>query len=149
MKNKLDQRPEFRDQFFFCWSCGIGHDEQQLYRRWTQIDYFRHLECNHIIRGAGRSHDRRNLSMLCRLCHDLYHRAMIKHKGLYLPHLSLPNLLWLKAHHDVLDRTFLQTLQPRKLPRKRRPDDFFVDQYRRKFRCGYPQRVRLSDSRGT
>lgn len=102
----------------FCWACGhsgMGWSTAQ------GIDYPRNLERAHIIGGAGRKHDRRNLALLCKLCHDLSHGMFIRKRlnsdRELLPHLRRDHLLWLKVRFDGrVDRKYLREIAGKRMP---------------------------------
>ena len=121
--------------FGYCWACGIDPFEPRKPIDRT-LDYPRSLETHHICGGSGRSHDRRNLARLCKLCHDVLHGAVVQ---LAPASLKLHHVLWLKHRHDgPLDRRFLNTLRSRALPPMRTPPRWFTDQYETRRRRKYP-----------
>jgi hypothetical protein len=101
----------FTFEYPFCWACGIPDAPQWVEAIHIRIDYPRHMERAHIIGGSGRVHDRRNLAMLCKLCHDLSHGATIRVGSKVLPNLRLDHLLWLQMRFEQrVDRPFLREL---------------------------------------
>lgn len=46
-------------------SCAVCH--------WPESDMRRRMEIHHLVGGAGRKHDRRNLLTLCNACHTVLH----------------------------------------------------------------------------
>ena len=108
---------QFASTFDFCWACG---------RLWVFG-----LENAHIIGGSGRTHDRRNITRLCGVCHKLAHGHTIRDQdGSKLPLLKLPHLLWLKARLDPewYDVRYLKSLRIKRrepLRQHRVPHIFF------------------------
>jgi len=96
---------QFNRTFVFCWACGWCGQ----YRSWM----LNRLVNAHIIGASGRRADRRDISRLCDGCHLLNHNNRIVLGGQVLPSLSLPNLLWLKAHFDPdhYDPEYLMSLR--------------------------------------
>lgn len=110
-----DMYGEFAATFWFCWNCA-AHGKPLTYHGLQ-------LDIAHIIGGAGRSHDRRNIIRLCRDCHRAQH-------GEHWPgspkQLTLANMLWLKKWYDpdFYDRQYVQGQRIRRghLPPARRPE---------------------------
>jgi len=119
---------EFTCEHTFCWACGVEPGQCHLL---MSPDYWRHLECAHIIGGSGRVADRRAICRLCKLCHDLNHGCRIVVDGKALPNLKLSHMLWLKHRHDgPVDRKFLTSLSVSAiLPRSAPPPKWFKDSY--------------------
>ncbi len=114
----------FTADYPFCWACGIPANPTWVEAIHATIDYPRNLERAHIIGGAGRVHDRRNLAMLCKLCHGAAHHERIRigdgvtsGTAVYLPNLYLEHLLWLQFRLEGrVDRRFLRPLRGQALP---------------------------------
>lgn len=127
MSKKSEMYAQFRSEYYRCWACGF--DEERS--RYKHVYYWAapvRLECAHILGGISRVHDRRNISLLCTVCHRLAHGDTIRRMDTsVLPTLSLANMLWLKKAHDPdnYDRAFLQSLRSKKLPRALRPNPWF------------------------
>lgn len=82
---------EFADEFRYCWACGRRASDS-----WK-------LDIAHILGGANRHHDRRNLSLLCHVtCHQANNRTGHTVNGIAWPALPTEALLWLKAQRDPL-----------------------------------------------
>ncbi len=83
------------------------------------------IEAHHIIPGIGRRHDdRREVVMLCSLCHKLAHGLRCVIDGAAMPKITLAELLWLKKKFDgkFYDRKYLAGLWlGGRLPRAKRP----------------------------
>ena len=137
-KRDRDTIDQFRAEFQFCWACGCPDGFNALMEREypdypgvEYVDYPRHLELHHLIGGAGRKHDRRNLSMLCKLCHDVVGSYQVRREnGILIPSLRLDHMLWLKHRLDTedYDRRYLWSLRPKSMPPARRPPQWFSDQ---------------------
>jgi len=122
---------EFAIVFPFCFACGSSPTRRRLIDGYPQW-----LEIAHIIGGAGRTADRRNLVRLCKLCHDLSHGAKVKleNKEATLVGLPLGCLLWLKERHDptFFDAEYLAGLLSNRrggvvqLPELVEPDSFYM-----------------------
>lgn len=99
---------EFSSDYRLCWACGIPDGQRD-----TLIDHPRNLERAHIIGGAGRVHDRRNLARLCAMCHRLHHGDTIRRpNGKPLPNLRFDHLLWLQYRFEgYIDRKFLRSIR--------------------------------------
>lgn len=94
-------------------------------------EHIRHLEVAHIVGGPGRKAERWAIIRLCKLCHMLAHGERIKLDGVYLPKLTMANLLWLKAEADPegCDMAALAASYfKRRLPEPEQPDRWFLDQ---------------------
>lgn len=117
---------DFISEHLFCWNCGVWSGDWYG-QPMDGIDYCRKLETHHIRRGISRVDDRRNLSRLCKLCHDLAGNASIRVNGKLLPRLDLHHVLWLKNSHDgPVDRKFLMSISsPPWLPWSRKPLRFW------------------------
>lgn len=136
----------FADEFPFCWACGSPHMATFTTGNTPLLTYPRSLEIHHILGGsARRPHDPRNLSRLCKLCHDLAGGATIRLLGhppgvtKPLPNLRLDHVLWLKhkADPEHYDRKFLNGLRSRALPPMRSTPTWFTEQRTRFGHCGW------------
>ncbi len=77
---------------------------------WPEMDMRRRLEIHHLVQGAGRKHDRRNLLSLCQNCHAVFHSGS---KVTGLPDLNKGILLACKRESDpeFFDPQFLAGLR--------------------------------------
>lgn len=129
-KDERDMFANFTADYPFCWACGIPANPSWVESIHVKLDYPRNLERNHIIRGAGRVHDRRNISMLCKLCHDLSGFAVIRLDRHFLPHVELRHLLWLQLRFEGrIDRPFLRQLRGQTLPKPAPVPKWFRDSF--------------------
>lgn len=80
---------------------------------WPESDGRRRMEIHHLVGGAGRKHDRRNLVTLCSNCHAVLHSGSTV-TG--LPDLSKGTLLACKQETDPdhYDPAFLASLKHKK-----------------------------------
>lgn len=109
----------FSARFTNCMVCGID-PKRQIRKHFPT----RWLECAHILGGHGQRKqkgetDRRNLLMLCKLCHDLaHHKNYRKPDRTLMPYLDRENLLWLKQKHDPdhFDLDFLAKVARQAMP---------------------------------
>ena len=109
---------EFTFEFPFCWGCGIDPSNfKDVERERRKIDYPRWLERHHIVKCC-RIHERWNISMLCKLCHDLAEMHTIRPETEAMDYLRLEHVLWLKKIFDPehYDPEKMQKYALRKLP---------------------------------
>lgn len=80
---------------------------------WPETDMRRRMEIHHLVGGAGRKHDRRNLLSICSNCHAVLHSGS---RVTGLPDLTPAILLSTKqeADPDYYDPTFLASLKRKK-----------------------------------
>lgn len=80
---------------------------------WPESDMRRRMEIHHLVQGAGRKHDRRNLLSLCANCHSVFHSGS---KVTGLPDLNKGILLACKRESDpeFYDPEFLASLRHKK-----------------------------------
>lgn len=119
---------EFCEEHDYCWSC--GWDAHSGIHKW----HVPRLETHHVLRGAERVQDRRNLARLCAGCHRLAHGDRIRNsRGNYFPVLKLANILWLKRKHDRdhFDPLWFDLHTALLIPHIERPDPWFDEEYRR------------------
>jgi hypothetical protein len=90
---------EFAAEFMSCAVCW-----------WPEMDMRRRMEIHHLVQGAGRKHDRRNLLTLCENCHTVFHSGS---KVTGLPDLNKGILLGCKREcdPDFYDPKFLASLR--------------------------------------
>ena len=129
---------EFMEEFPYCMACGI---DPRCFWPVDRPRYPRMLENHHILGGANREHDRRNLARLCKLCHDLAGGAAIRATpdlalpgakvGQLLPTLRLDNIIWIKYKTDpkYYDRSYLKALRGRLVPNARQAPLWFRVQF--------------------
>ncbi len=115
VKQLTDDEREMFQQFTadypMCWACGVPEKPSWVETTHGKPDYPRNLERAHIIGGAGRIHDRRNLAMLCKMCHDITHGARIFTGKEYMKPLRLDHILWLQYRMEgCVDRKFLRSI---------------------------------------
>lgn len=111
---------EFANEFLLCWHCGWALNTQ------SPTWHFAKLDNAHILGGAARTADRRNLCRLCEGCHRLAHGARVRRGGKYLATIGISEMLWLKKYWDLkyYDREYLNDLRIRRLPLARKPKQF-------------------------
>lgn len=80
---------------------------------WPESDMRRRMEIHHLVGGAGRKHDRRNLLSTCSRCHGVLHDGRLE--GNY-PDLTKGMFLTAKqeADPDHFDPVFLASLKHKK-----------------------------------
>jgi hypothetical protein len=80
---------------------------------WPESDMRRRMEIHHLVGGAGRKHDRRNLLTLCSACHSVLHSGS---KVTGLVDLNRCILLTAKQEADpeYYDPSFLASLKMKK-----------------------------------
>ena len=125
----------FANQFRHCWACGVPDVFMATIAYTPGIDHARGLEIHHIVGGAGRVHERCNLSRLCSLCHRLLHGDRVPiHGGGHVPELRLDHILQIKFENDAkhYDRHRIRELRGKiYLPAARRLPTWF---YRERLR---------------
>jgi hypothetical protein len=80
---------------------------------WPESDGRRKLDIHHLVQGAGRKHDRRNLLRLCENCHTVFHSGS---KVTGLPDVNRGILLACKHECDpeYYDPEYLASLKRKK-----------------------------------
>jgi len=102
--NKADKLllQEFAAEHRSCAVCG-----------WPESDMRRRMEIHHLVGGAGRKHDRRNLVSICSNCHSVLHSGS---RVTGLPDLTPAILLSTKLESDPehYDPVYLASLKRKK-----------------------------------
>lgn len=142
-KTQKEMYERFMDEFPFCFSCG-----------WSgggTLWGFPKIDNAHIIGGAGRKHDRRDIIRLCHFCHRVSHGDTIKIDGKKAPQISLENMLWLKFKIDAehYDREYLREIRMQYLPPAAKPNKFYETLWGRRFEYSKwnPYEARLRQER--